>query len=462
MAGNRRGSGRVFVKALRDKILLASAIAALSRRDRWSRDRLVRHQADRLSRLRRHALGRSKFYRRFHEGLEEAPLDRLPILTKESLMSEFDEIVTEPGLDLGKARSFAETMSAQDLLGGRFHIVATSGTTGARGIFAFSGREWRILAMASVARGMGWSNRNARPGERGVVMTSTIPWHMTARASAELRRLGLSGGRLGLDAGAPVDALVSALNEYQPKVMMVYPSIMQILADEQDSGRLRIAPEHIQCTSEVLTGDARDAIERAFGVTPANLYAASECGCIAASCEMADGLHISEDLLIVDSVDERGHPVPEGTLGARTLVTVLENRTLPLIRYELSDRIALQRSPCRCGRPYARIADIAGRQGDLLRLPGLSGEAVEIAPAQITACLRGTAIRQWQISVDRDAVRLLCVCAEEAFQPADAAGRLAALFEARGAIPPRISVDRAESVVRGPTGKSRLITTITR
>ena len=123
-----------------------------------------------------------------------------------------------------------------------------------------------------------------RASRAGVVMASTIPWHMTARAAAELRRIGLDAGRMSLDAGDPVGTIVEKLNGYQPTVMMVYPSIMQILAAEQIAGRLKIAPRHIQCTSEVLTADARDAIEQAFGVVPFNLYAASECGCLAASC----------------------------------------------------------------------------------------------------------------------------------------------------------------------------------
>lgn len=445
-----------------DKLMLGAAVASLSRRDRWPRPKLERYQASRLARLRRHAYRHSEFYREFHKGLEGAPLDQLPILGKERLMEAFDRIVTAPGVTLDRVRSFAETMTASALLDGRYHVVATSGTTGSRGFFLFGRDEWRTLAMASVARGMRWSNDRARQDERGVVMTSTIPWHMTARASAELRRLGLSGGRLGLDAGAPVGGLVETLNAYQPRVMMVYPSVMQILAEEQIAQRLRIAPAHIQCTSEVLTGDARDAIERAFGIVPSNLYAASECGCIAASCETNEGLHVSEDLLIVESVDDAGIPVPDGTLGARTLVTVLANRTLPLIRYEISDRIALQRSRCACGRPYARIAELGGRQGDVLRLPGRDGRTIEIAPAQITSCLRGSAVRQWQLVVAPGSIGIHCLCPEGEFQPAEIIGRLTALLEQRGAAVPPISAERVDQVARGATGKSRLVTTITR
>ena len=40
-------------------------------------------------------------------------------------------------------------------------------------------------------------------------------------------------------------------------------------------------------------------------------------------------------------VDERNRPVPAGELGAKVLVTVPFSRTQPLLRYEMSDTIAL-------------------------------------------------------------------------------------------------------------------------
>lgn len=448
--------------AMLDKFRLIARIVALSRHDRWPRATLLKHQARRLEDLRRFALARSPFYRRFHRGLESVPLTRLPVLTKDHLTQSFDEIVTTPRIRLDRIRDFAATMSVTDLFDLRYHVVATSGTTGNRGFFVFTKDEWRTLAMANVARGLGWSGSNARASGRGVVMTSTIPWHMTARASAELRRVGLDAGRMNLDAGDPIDAIVERLNGYQPTVMMAYPSVMQILAAQQIAGRLKIAPGHIQCTSEVLTADARDAIEQAFGVVPSNLYAASECGCLAASCGENDGLHISEDLLIVESADEDNHPMPAGEMGAKVLVTVLSNRTLPLIRYELSDRIALEPAACACGKPYARIREIGGRQGDVLRLPGRDCAEITIAPAQITACLRGSPVKQWQLRVTPEALSIACVCAASEFQEADIVGRLRAFLKASGAQPLPVQARQVDRLERGPTGKAKLVTTLTR
>ena len=50
--------------------------------------------------LREHAYARSPFYRRFHKGLEDRPLNELPVLTKATLMEHFDELVTDPTVRL--------------------------------------------------------------------------------------------------------------------------------------------------------------------------------------------------------------------------------------------------------------------------------------------------------------------------------------------------------------------------
>jgi phenylacetate-CoA ligase len=62
-------------------------------------------------------------------------------------------------------------------------------------------------------------------------------------------------------------------------------------------------------------------------------------------------------------------------------VTVLFSRTLPLIRYEMSDslQLALEHS-CPCGRPYVLISGIQGRQQDALTFPTADGHQRTVQP----------------------------------------------------------------------------------
>jgi len=58
----------------------------LRQRDHWTRQQLAAHQTQALRSLREYAYTPSPFYARFHQGLTDRPLDKLPVLTK-SLMN---------------------------------------------------------------------------------------------------------------------------------------------------------------------------------------------------------------------------------------------------------------------------------------------------------------------------------------------------------------------------------------
>jgi phenylacetate-coenzyme A ligase PaaK-like adenylate-forming protein len=78
--------------------------------------------------------------------------------------------------------------------------------------------------------------------------------------------------------------------------------------------------------------------------------------------------------------------VPPGTLGSKVLLTNLVQRTLPLIRYELSDAVRLEAGPDPSGRPYDRIARIDGRSDDALDLPAVDGGGnVTVHPYRLRA-----------------------------------------------------------------------------
>jgi phenylacetate-CoA ligase len=451
----------MFGVAAVDKVRLIARILALQARARWPRERILRHQARELAKLRRFALARSAFYRRFHKGLERAPLHTLPVLTKAQLIDAYNDVVTDPAINLQAVERFAQSMSVMDLFDGRYHICATSGTTGRRAYVPFNRDEWRWI-MAGVPRVMAWSGFNARERGRGVVMSTTVPWHMTARAAADLRRLKMDAGRLSVDAGEPVDRVVERLNAYQPTAIVGYPSLLHILAGEQSAGRLAIAPRSLVCTSEVLTADARDAITHAFGVVPHNLYATTETGGLAGTCKTGAAMHVADDAYIVEIVDEKNAPVPPGETGAKALVTVLFGRTMPLIRYEISDRLTASHTPCGCGLPFLSLDAVGGRTGDVLRLKTRSGGEALIAPAQISAALRGLSVTGWQLTIDGDVWTIGCVVTTTEF-PADAIrARIAALLEQNDVAPPRIEVERLTQLERGPSGKSTVIKTIAR
>ena len=73
----------------------------LAARERWPKERLRRHQQERLETVVRHAVAHSPYYRQRLAGtVDEAPveLERLPTLDKAEMMERFDGLVTDPRL----------------------------------------------------------------------------------------------------------------------------------------------------------------------------------------------------------------------------------------------------------------------------------------------------------------------------------------------------------------------------
>ena len=109
--------------------------------------------------------------------------------------------------------------------------------------------------------------------------------------------------------------------------------------------------------------------------------------------------HLYEDLLVIEPVDEAGRPVPAGTGGARMWVSVLSSRTLPLIRYEMSDRVALGGRGCPCGRSFRIVERVEGRTEDVLEMTAPAGTA-PIYPNVFHDVLDSVAVSGWQVRHD--------------------------------------------------------------
>lgn len=143
---------------------------------------------------------------------------------------------------------------------------------------------------------------------------------------------------------------------------MGYSSFLPRLALEAQRGRLRITPRRVVAISEPLLPEARQVLHETWDAPVANGYAMSE-GMFTGSC--GHGIHLPDDLCIVEPVDADGRPVGPGELSHRILVTNLYNHTQPLIRYEVTDQVILIDGPCPCGSSLRRIDDPQGRLDDV-------------------------------------------------------------------------------------------------
>lgn len=430
----------------------------LRRRDRWAPAQLRAHQDRALTELRRWALRRSEFYRHFHAGGADRPLAELPVLTKTMLMEHFDEISTRPEVRLADLERYLAGSDAGELYRGRWFVCATAGTTGRRGVFAWDRREW-VQVLASYNRAFDWAGSTAGLTHRvsTAVVSSTNPSHQSARVGASVHSRWLPTVRI--DAGDDVAAIVARLNTAQPQALVGYASILRVLAEEQLAGRLHIGPRFVFSASEVLTDATRALAARAWRTCPFNVYAATETSGIAADCDRHPGMHLFEDLVITEVVDEHHRPVLPGTFGAKVLVTVLFSRTLPLIRYEMSDSLRLASDQhCGCGRPYRLLDAIQGREQDALRFPGLDGAGRRVVqPIVFHHVMDDVAAAGWQIAQRDDGHLDVLLAQPRELDPQALAARLRAALTARGVAAPAVRVRTVDAIPRTPLGKAPLI-----
>jgi phenylacetate-coenzyme A ligase PaaK-like adenylate-forming protein len=378
-----------------------SLAAEMLAREQWPRSRLLAYQQDRVRAIVRHAVARSPYYREImgrdvHAGGTDSDfaLDRLATMTKQTLMSQWDRIVTDPQLHLADAEEHIAGEHAGEPLLDRYQVFASGGTTGVQGVAVYDLPAWEI-AVASLQRAI--ATQDISPTARVVGIGSPTPLHMSNRLFAALRPAGQPGPMLSVT--TPLPEVVATLNALQPEAVLTYPSFIRRLAEEQAAGRLRIAPTKFCSAAETLTPDVREIARDTWGAVVLNLYGATEVCLIGTECPYTSGLHVPEDLIALEVVDEHNRPVASGVVGHKVLVTNLYNRTLPFIRYELSDLVAVASGACPCGRPHLRLASIQGRQEDVLKLPARAGGYVHVHAIHLHALLiRIPTIRQFELA----------------------------------------------------------------
>lgn len=426
-------------------------------RDRWTRQQLEAYQAHALHRLREYAYARSPFYGRFHKGLTNHPLQELPVLTKGLLMEHFDELVTDCAVRLQELEAYLAAARGSERFLDRYWVNATSGSTGRRGLFLFNLAEWSTM-LASYARSHEWGGGVQAGLTRRMklaVVSTTTPWHGSAQVGATLQSWWVP--TLRLDATNPTEAIVARLNTWQPETLVAYASMAHLLAEEQLAGRLRISPSAVFTASEVLTDGARRRIAEAWGRQPFNAYAATEGATIASECDRHKGLHLFEDLVITEVVDEHNRPVPPGVYGDKVLITVLFSRTQPLIRYEMSDSVRLAVSSCACGRPYALLDGIQGRVEEVLHFPAVGGGCIAVHPNLFHNVLDLVPASGWQVVQQHDGLHVLLSGVREDFLDETLAEALRHELAAQGAIASSVRVERVPVIPRGAAGKAALI-----
>ena len=361
---DRGGYERLRAAHLHD---VRAALESHVERVDWPRERLERYRTDRLRALLAYARERSPFHAARMSDLDPdtatvADLARVPPMTKEQAQAQWDAIITVPQLDrAGAERILAEQPWFSYTPTGE-QVFSSGGSSGVRGVYVW---DWQLfVSLACLAWRMQARARSGaeREDTRLVVLEAAEPPH----ASTPLFDVPTTAdcATVVVGAGDPFDEVVAAVARAEPTEIVGYASVVGRLARTTLAGELDVRPARVSTNSEPLSAEDRDAIAAAWGAQIHNLWGSTEIGVQAVGCGHGEGLHVCEDEVILERVDESGHPVAPDEPAARTLATGLANYTFPFIRYDLGDEVTLLEGLCPCGSRLVRVADIAGRSDD--------------------------------------------------------------------------------------------------
>ena len=371
----------------------------------WTQEQIQCYREHRLRELLSFARQRSPFHARRLRALDLSSiavtdLASVPMMTKSDAQNCWDDIVTDRRLNRERAERILTQQEWYSYTPDGYQVFSSGGSSGVRGVYVWS---WQFFVSAAC---LAWRTqaRAERSEPRGPTRLAVLEAGMPPHASTPLFDVPTAPGMetVVIAAGAPFDEVLAAVAAARPTHLVGYPSVIGRLAHATLAGELDCRPVRVSTNSEPLLDEDRRAIAEAWQAPVHNLWGSTEIGVQAVGCGVGEGLHICEDEVVLERVDENGTPVGPDEPAARTLATGLANQTFPFIRYDLGDEVTLLPGQCECGSAFARVADIGGRRDDDFRYGSITVPAItfrhvlgtdpRVAEYQVTQTTKGADI----------------------------------------------------------------------
>jgi len=255
-------------------------------------------------------------------------------------------------------------MNLDNLLCQGVHIKwrSTSGTTGSPFIFPkdnmATGYMDAMMYNAYSWHGIKMGDKQARLWGRSVKQRDKL---LQTAKDVLLRRARLSAFDMSRD---NCMKYYNKLIRFKPEYFYAYSNALFQFANFVEENHLdgrALGIDSAICTGEVLFDYQRQKISDVFACRVINEYGSTENGIIGMECEFGK-MHILPTIhLEIVNPDKNG-------IG-EVLVTELNSRSIPFVRYKIGDKGKLVSDSCRCGRPYELFEIHEGRIDAYIRCP---------------------------------------------------------------------------------------------
>lgn len=197
-----------------------------------------------------------------------------------------------------------------------------------------------------------------------------------------------------LDIKMPLDEWIRQIKEFQPNIIIGYPSAIKILAELVEKGNVQVNAVRVISCGEPLGASLRSYLEKSFGTEVVNFYGASESLTLGVEMNPEEGMILFDDMNLIE--------VESGVM----YLTCLYNFAQPLIRYRISDSLMLEAAGENSPYPFTRAVGLLGRDEDILWFEDGSGNKEFLHPLAIEGfCIEGLMDYQF-LQVGKDAFEM--------------------------------------------------------
>lgn len=347
-----------------------------------SREDILKLQDKKLKSILKYAYNHSDYYHRTFEdaGITEKNIDYLPInafptIDKQQFIKHFEEIVTEDHLTQTDLQKFDEERSLDEKsYANKYHLVHSSGSTGKPSYFIYDNKAWNQM-LVGIIRAALWNMgmleiiKLLANGPRIIYIAATEGRYggaMAVGAGIE----GVHAKQLFLDINQPVSDWIKSVQEFQPNIIIGYPSAIKILAELVDKREVDINVIRVISCGEPLSYHLRSYLERMMKADVINIYGASESLAIGVETSAEEGMYLFDDMNYIE--------IENGNM----YLTSLYNYVQPLIRYKISDRLKMKDNYT-TRYPYTLIDNILGRNEDMMWFENANHEKDFLHPLAI-------------------------------------------------------------------------------
>ncbi len=257
-------------------------------------------------------------------------------------------------------------LTSDDVTG---YVFASGGTTGSPKLI-YRTHEEQHYNTERLGKGLGMSVFT----QGDVVANLLFAGNLWASFVSFNMGLEHTGARiLPISGNQPMETIVNYLKLLGANCIITIPSVLLSVADYVQKHDIDLTIKKVSTGGEHLFEGGKAHLRKVLGVEAfySTGYATNDTGAIAYQCHHCQGgvHHVHEDLHYVEIVDpETLQPVAAGETG-KILVTNLQRRLMPSIRYDAGDLGRWIEGTCPCGRKTRRF-ELLGRSDDVLIIGG--------------------------------------------------------------------------------------------